>query len=279
MTPPPDTRDLDRARRHERGRAPWVVGVGVSLALHLIALLLYSGINVIPTVTVTPPERSESTLDGIQLIDIAVAAPQDEEDEEQEEAPDEAEPVETEAPLPVASEPSTVGEDEEDEGEEADEGDWVAAADRLRVRDFDPRLHPVNREQQYLGTQEILQLDLDIAVAMLRDSIQTASARAADALDWTWTDSDGKRWGVSPGKVHLGDITLPLPSSFGMGTSPWNREAELERARRDGEIARQAMEGAILETWEERFRAMRERADRIRRERMSQPPDTTRRRE
>ena len=258
MTPPPDTRDLDRARRHERGRAPWVVGVGVSLALHLIALLLYSGINVIPTVTVTPPERSESTLDGIQLIDIAVAAPQEEDEE---------------------PEPSTVGEDEEDEGEEADEGDWVAAADRLRVRDFDPRLHPVNREQQYLGTQEILQLDLDIAVAMLRDSIQTASARAADALDWTWTDSDGKRWGVSPGKVHLGDITLPLPSSFGMGTSPWNREAELERARRDGEIARQAMEGAILETWEERFRAMRERADRIRRERMSQPPDTTRRRE
>lgn len=246
--------------------------MGVSIGLHLIALLLYSGINIIPTVTVTPPSGEESTLDGLQLVDISIAPPEDDQ-EESEEAPEEVEPVESEAPTATAAVPASAGSEEDEE--EGEEGDYVAAADRLRVRDFDPRLYPVNRAQQYLGTQQLLQLDLDIAVALLRDSIGAASARAADALDWTWRDSDGKRWGVSPGKVHLGDITLPLPTSWGMGTSPWNREAELERARRDGEIARQAIEGAILETWEERFRAMRERADQARRERMATPPDTT----
>jgi len=58
------------------------------------------------------------------------------------------------------------------------------------------------------------------------------------------------------------------------GSSPWNREAELERTRQNAEIDRQAITGLILETWEERFRAVRERADRARRERLASPPDT-----
>jgi len=274
MTAPHDPREQDRARRHERGRAPWVVGLGVSLGLHLLVLVLYSGIDIIPTVTVTPPSGRESTLDGLQLVEVTAARLEEEASEE--EAPEDLEPLESEAPTTAAAAPASGATGEEEEERAAgDEGEYVAAADRLRVRAVDPRLYPTNLAQQYLGTQELLRLDLDIAVALLRDSIGAASERAADALDWTWKDSDGKRWGVSPGKIHLGDITLPLPSSWMMGTSPWNREAELERARRNGEIDRQAIEGAILQTWEERFRAMRERADRARRERMTEPPDTT----
>jgi len=273
MTTSSDSRARDRARRTERGRAPWLVGLGVSGAIHLVALLLYSGITFIPSVTVTPPSGRESTLDAIQLLDVVVAAPEEEPEEEAE--AEEVEPAEPEAaaPVPVAPTPARGAEEDEEEGEAV--GEYPPAADRLRVGAVDPRLYPTDFREQYLGTEELLQLDLDVAVALLRDSLDAASSRSADALDWTWTDSDGKRWGVSPGKIHLGDVTLPLPSSWGMGTSPWNREAELERARRNGEIDRQAITGLIIETWEERFRAIRERADRARREQNGVPPDTT----
>ena len=104
---------------------------------------------------------------------------------------------------------------------------------------------------------------------------RNAEARAAeDALDWTHTDSEGNRWGVSPGKIHLGKVALPLPFGFGnaRGTNP-----EAERARFQGEeIDRAAARGAALQTQKERARAIREREDAKREEeKKGEKPDTT----
>jgi len=275
MSTSPESRDAPRARRSERGRVPWIVGLVVSGALHLFVLLLYSGITFIPTVTVQPPTGRESTLDGIQIVDIAVEAPDEPEEEAPEEPADPVVPEEAMEERTAAVQPAPGGNPTADEGV-GEEREYIAAADRLRVRPVDPRLFVTDPRSQYLGAQELLQLDLDVALSTIRDSIGAAQARADDALDWTWTDADGGRWGVSPGKIHLGDITLPLPSSWQMGTSPWNREAELERQRRNAEIDRQAVTGLILQTWEERFRAMRERRDRQRSQQGGTPPDTTR---
>ncbi len=274
MSTSPESRDVPRARRSERGRAPWIIGLVASGVVHLLALVLYSGITFIPTVTVQPPTGRESTLDGIQLVDIAVQPPENEEDEE-EEAPEPPPPEEPAQERTAAVEPTPGADPVPEEGVEEDR-EYVPAAERLRVRAVDPRLFVSDPRSQYLGAQELLQLDLDVALSAIRDSIGAAQARADDALDWTWTDGDGGRWGVSPGKIHLGDITLPLPSSWQMGTSPWNREAELRRQRENAEIDRQAVTGLILQTWEERFRAMRERRDRARAQQNGTPPDTTR---
>ena len=56
---------------------------------------------------------------------------------------------------------------------------------------------------------------------VLNDSAAAAAEAAAEATDWTYTDEEGRRWGISPGKLHLGDLTLPLPS---FGTSSAQRE-------------------------------------------------------
>ncbi|HKK94363.1 MAG TPA: hypothetical protein VJ925_13090 [Longimicrobiales bacterium] len=274
MSTSSESRDAPRARRSERGRGPWIVGLVASGVVHLLALVLYSGITFIPTVTVQPPTGRESTLDGIQLIDIAVQAP-DEQDESEDETPDPLPPEEPIEQRTAGARPAAGAEPVPDEGVGEDR-EYVPAAERLRVRAVDPRLFVSDPESQYLGAQELLQLDLDVALSTIRDSIGAAQARAEDALDWTWTDGDGGRWGVSPGKIHLGDITLPLPTSWQMGTSPWNREAELQRQRENAEIDRQAVTGLILQTWEERFRAMRERRDRERAQQSGTPPDTTR---
>lgn len=277
MSTSPEFRDDRGARRAEGSRTPWLVGLGVSAAIHLVALLLYSGITFIPAVTVTPPTGGETTLDGLQLIDIAV----EEEEEEEDEQPPEETPVEPEPTTEVAAGPEAApevdpGGDPTSDAATGEEREWIPAAERLRVGEVDARLLTINPEGQYMGAEEILALDLDIALSAVRDSLNAAQARAEDALDWTWTDSEGKRWGVSPGKIHLGDLTLPLPDAWQMGSSPWNREAEMERARRNAEIDQQAIRGLILQTWEERFRAMRERRDRERAEQRATPPDTTR---
>ncbi|MDT8369276.1 MAG: hypothetical protein RQ745_08720 [Longimicrobiales bacterium] len=248
----------------------------VSTLLHLLVLLLYSGIEVIPTVTISTPDGGESTLEGIQLIEVVIE--EDEEDEEEEEALAEALPA-PETPPAEAGEPAAqAGEFDEPVAETDAEVEPVPegtpAADRLRAQAPDPKLYPVNLDIQRLTAEQIMELDLMVSMEAIRDSIAAAQARAEAYTDWTFTDAEGKRWGVTPGKLHLGGITLPLP--FGFGSTPWNLTAERERATRDAEIERQAITGLILETWEERFRAMRARADRARRERNEAQADTTR---
>ena len=79
------------------------------------------------------------------------------------------------------------------------------------------------------------------------------------------TDSDGKKWGISEGQLHLGGLTLPLPS---FGTAPG---AARERAWQLGELARQQNSMAVQQTVKERMEAIRARRDR---ERAAQQTDT-----
>jgi hypothetical protein len=73
----------------------------------------------------------------------------------------------------------------------------------------------------------------------LNDSIHGEAERSRRATDWTVTDKSGKKWGASPGKLHLGDVTLPLP---GVQGNRDHEEAAAERNRRWEEIQRQEQE-------------------------------------
>ena len=112
-----------------------------------------------------------------------------------------------------------------------------------------------------------------IASALERwnDAAAAALAAEAAAMDWTFTDKDGKRWGVSPGKIHLGDLTLPLP--FGFRTPVGKRDEVNDRLWQWDEIMRQGARAEINESWKERAEAIRRRRDR---ERAEAKPDTTR---
>jgi hypothetical protein len=48
------------------------------------------------------------------------------------------------------------------------------------------------------------------------DSVRVAEDAERALTDWTFTDEAGKRWGVSDGRVYLGDFSLPLPFEFGV---------------------------------------------------------------
>ncbi|MEW5931163.1 MAG: hypothetical protein AB1941_27175 [Gemmatimonadota bacterium] len=136
----------------------------------------------------------------------------------------------------------------------------------LRPGIRDPRLFPTNRpvpakpeqtpHEEYMGR-------LGSTLGEYNDSVAAEQARARDALDWTLKDKDGNRWGASPGKIHLGKITLPAP--FGFASSP---DAAAESRRESGqrsEIDRQVADRERSNSFQSRVRATRERKDAERR--------------
>jgi hypothetical protein len=91
------------------------------------------------------------------------------------------------------------------------------------------------------------------------DSVAAEAAASARATDWTVKDGNGGKWGVSPGSLHLGNVTVPLP--FALGTPPGRREEAAGRMRSWTEIQDQATRVEGRQIFDERVRAIRERAE------------------
>lgn len=133
------------------------------------------------------------------------------------------------------------------------------AADRLAPRLVDPRLwRPVVLIPRDATLADV-QARVDAALELLSDSALADAEARVRATDWTVRDGEGGRWGISPGKLHLGKLTLPLPLYYTEEWDPergewYDLEAQVDRA-------------LILESFEDRVRAIRERRDRERRER------------
>jgi hypothetical protein len=103
------------------------------------------------------------------------------------------------------------------------------------------------------------------AIGAINDSMAAASERSAESMDWT-VGREGNKWGITPGQLHLGPITLPLP--FYLGPT-----REQERARGEWEaIQRQAGQGGLDDEFKERVKAIRQRKEQ---ERKKAQQDTT----
>ena len=154
------------------------------------------------------------------------------------------------------------------------EDDWSAAPlgwtpprsalERLRISEGgDPRLwQPVDPELIGPSPDQIMALRVAIAIEAAADSAAARAEEARRSLDWTYTDGEGGRWGVSPGKLHLGDLTIPLP--FGFGPPPDVSGDRAEMAFRTADIDRAASTLAVRRSWEERREAMMKRREELR---------------
>ena len=67
---------------------------------------------------------------------------------------------------------------------------------------------------------------------------------------------------MSPGKLHLGDLTIPLP--FGFGPPPDFSGDRADWAFRTADIERAASTLAVRRSWEERREAMMKRREELR---------------
>lgn len=238
-----------------------VVGFGVSLLLHVLGILLYPVLlGPDPAGTRPDPTRAEATRpEGMVVVQVtgipeaALERPIEPEERPRPVAPAPAPPPDAAREGDTEAGPGPASEDSAEE---------LGAADRVRATRADARLlAPLSEDVVGLSPEQIAQLELLWALEELNDSAAAMAAAARRATDWTYTDAEGRRWGFSPGKIHLGGITLPMPS-FGPSYDPeaWKGsiQADLERAAGSSE--------ARL-TQEERAKAIRERRDRERRER------------
>ena len=250
---------------YSRERRALNTGLLVSTVLHLLLVALYPLLlgDPEPRARRSEPTTQPPLAEGTQIVQI-VELP------EPPERPQETiSPEPPEEPLqPEVSELDAiaVGDDTPaDEPEEDEEG--LTVAERLRPRIIEPRIWaPLNPDYTQLTDQERAQLLLRGMIRSWNDSIAVAEALSERATDWTYTDDEGRRWGLSPGRLHLGDFSIPLPFSFAL--PPGRREALAERQLIRDDLARGAATAIIRETWAERARAIRERleAERV-------PPD------
>jgi hypothetical protein len=107
--------------------------------------------------------------------------------------------------------------------------------------------------------QEIAAQRLANGIKAYNDSMAGAAAAASKSTDWTKTDKNGNKWGVSPGQIHLGGITIPLPFSFGV--APGRRDDYNKAMRSFAESNDQAKRLETDQTFESRVKEMRKRKD------------------
>lgn len=255
---------MSRKDPRARYRGAFRTGFLISAVLHLVAVYLYPRIlDTIPEGIMPRGEAAQSYVSGgTELVNLEELPETDEP-----EAP--TEPTEPEAEEPAPRDPGGVfpGGDPSDSLPD-EEATGLSAAERLRPRAGDLRLWaPIDPALTALTDEQVMRLRLIAELEAMGDSAAAAAERARAALDWTYTDEEGRKWGVSPGKLHLGDITLPLP---GFSSSPWAREANQDRYWEWNDIDRGAARALAEQTLKERARAIRERKERERK------ADTTR---
>ncbi|MCE2398258.1 MAG: hypothetical protein J4F34_04330 [Gemmatimonadetes bacterium] len=139
-----------------------------------------------------------------------------------------------------------------------------SALERLRISEGgDPRLwQPLDPDLIGPSPEQIMALRVAIAIEAAADSAVARAEEARRSLDWSYTDEEGGRWGVSPGKLHLGDLTIPLP--FGFGPPPDVNGDRAEMAFRTADVDRAASTLAVRRSWEERREAMMKRREELR---------------
>lgn len=249
MTPGEEQPGADSVRR--AARRPFVAGLALSALVHLLSLVAYSFATAPapggPTLAAPPRAAAPGGTQVVRLAETGTA-PSDEP----------LDPVRIEDPEQPDVQPQAPA--LEDDVSAWTPRRYTSAAERLRSRSGDARLWmPIDPALVELTDHEILELELMIALEAMNDSAVAQAERARAALDWTRTDEDGNKWGVSPGRIHLGKITVPLP--FGFGPPPDYSGDRAEMAFRIVDIDRAAGSVAARRSWKERAEIMRRRRE------------------
>jgi hypothetical protein len=243
-----------RLSHDEVHRRALAVGIGASAVVHVFLILLYGSFMTewgAPETVLALDSRASAFSDMrvIQVVEIEppVLAP---------ELPDEL-------PVPTADiQPDLVdaGLADADPFELDERPRGRSAASQLRVVSSDTRLWRQAMPEAFELT-EGKRLELEIAGKLEEwaDSVAGAIEAELALTDWTTTDDQGRKWGVSPGQLHLGDLTLPLPFYF--GGNAWQRDQANRRAWEDQDIARGVDAQALRSSWRERADAIRRRRE------------------
>lgn len=265
----PTSRPYSTRRRRERAyRRRLAAGLLISALAHLVVLLATGRFLPEPPPFSRPPLKTEPAPGGLVVVDVpeTPAEPEPETPRPEPEEPRPRRPEETEVvqvvPAPVPEAEGEPAAEEEREPAEIEEEERLTNARRLRPKFSDARLWVDPRDPLLFGERLERFARADSAVrAILRewlDSLRLTDEQRRRALDWTY-EKDGKRWGISPEGIHLGDITIPIPFLL-LPSGPQRRE--FEQALRDlQEIRNQDIRADLEKVRRERLEEMRRRSE------------------
>lgn len=261
-SPPRDDEGTGPTRPSRRGGSRvLIVSMVVSAVIHAGVVMLYPVLvrRTTPDSTTARDQAVPTRFRATEVVRLAEAP------EEPEEAPP-AEPPEPEPePEPEEEEEAPVASPEEEPS--APEAEEPSAAERLRPSEADPRIwRPVSPRRAELTDEERARIRIYGKLQAWNDSV-AAGAELGPNTDWTFTDDEGRRWGLSPGKLHLGGLTLPMPAFWGAGSGSGDLQDALEREWELRDIESAANRALVREILKDRAEAIRERKDRERRER------------
>lgn len=170
-------------------------------------------------------------------------------------------------PQPVRPAAPARGADAAETGDRAaaEPFDPTPVRDRLRYRLNTPQVwRPPSEEiASEPSPQDVVQQRIAAQLGEYNDSVAAEAAAAERAMDWTVKDADGNRWGVSPGAIHLGGITIPLGNSH-FAVAAGRREEFEGRVRTWNELQDQAVREEARGTFKNRVKAIEERMNRER---------------
>jgi hypothetical protein len=226
------------------------LAMALAVVVHIAAFVLFrfetsaGGTALSPRVTQTP-----EGMRVVQIIEVAEDTP----GPPRPEPPDEN--ARGPATPPIRAEPPAAGRSEE----RADPGRTIT--DRISPIVGDARLFAEQGAAmpEPTNAEAIARARLLARIDDFNNANAAADAAAAAALDWTYTDGEGKKWGFSPGKILMGGLTLPLP--IGFSVPPGRRDELAEKNRRFGEIQDQRARETGRQSFDERVKAIRERTD------------------
>jgi hypothetical protein len=236
--------------------------------LHLLAVFLYPGLmERVPQVRVSPTQTPPEIFDvGLQVVALREVDEVPERPDEQrlepvldltDPSPPDAATVPSELrilnPGGAAPPPPPSGVAREEERERT-------VAERLRPQMVDPRVWaPLERSILDLSDAELAEIYLRGMIRSWSDSVAVAAALSGDVTDWTFTDDDGRRWGLAPGRLHLGDFSIPLPISFEI---PAGRRDEMARRQwEQQDVVRGTASAELRRSWAERAQEIRVRME------------------
>lgn len=262
-TPPPDLA-LPTGRR--RRDPPWLfpLAIVVSVLLHMAVFHLFRFATPVPRGPIVGPIPANArALEGMHAYNITTSP--------------EAPPIpQTERtlpaqPRPAPRQPSRVAPPPVNEVAPATPTNPATPEKTTPVPSVSERLRPHAGDGRLWATPPDLLLPPERTPAEMareqlygditeyNDSLAADAEAARRATDWTIRDKNGGRWGVSPGQIHLGSLTIPLPFSF---APPPGRRDEINMRVRDWAATQeQARREGTRESFDDRVRAIRDRKD------------------
>lgn len=143
------------------------------------------------------------------------------------------------------------------------EGAESTTADALRPGPRDPRLWVAPKEAPPAPEptdHERYMAHFRARFEALADSMAIEAERERNAGRWTFKDKNGKEWGLSPGKAHVGGTEIPIPSRFPPGDRQ-KEDAAAERREQWRQIRDQQGAGDQRKAADDARRRTRERKD------------------